>query len=68
MERRVINALIVNDDDLDCKKGINIDIMNLASLGFVLGDLSKFDLIVYKGSKGEKILKSKYFSQGKIVK
>lgn len=63
----MINILLVNDDDLDCKKDLTLDNMNIASLGFVFGDLTKYDLIVYSGSKGVKVLKSKFFKSGKVV-
>lgn len=67
MERRVINTLIVNDDDLDCKEEkITLDNLNIASLGFLLGDIAKFDVIIYNGKLGCKILRSKYFKTGKI--
>lgn len=68
MERRIINTLIVNDNDLDCKKELTLDNLTIASLGFISSDLAKFELIVYSGSKGVKILKSRYFSQGKVIK
>lgn len=68
MERRMINMLVVNDDDLDCKKDITIEKLNIASLGFVLGDISKFDLIVYVGKLGQKVIKSSYFKTGIIKK
>ena len=68
MERRMINTLIVNDDDLDCKKtGYTLDDLTIASLGFVFGDLAKFEVIIYNGKLGCKILKSKYFKTGKII-
>lgn len=67
MERRIINTLIVNDDDLDCKKDkLTLDNLSIASLGFILGDIAKFDAIIYSGKLGSKILKSKYYKTGKI--
>lgn len=66
MERRIINTLIVNDDDLDCKKDLTLDNISILSLGFVLGDISKFDLIIYIGKLGKKIIKSTYFKGGVI--
>lgn len=67
MDRRVINTLFVNDDDLDCKKILELKDMNLASLGFVFGDLTKYDMIVYIGKLGVKVLKSKYFKPGEVI-
>lgn len=60
MERKMINTLIVNDDDLECtKKERTLDDINLSKVGFLMKDLEKFDLIVYKGKLGQKILKLK---------
>ena len=67
MDRRQMNALLVSDSDLDCDcQDTTIDNMTVANLGFVSADLEKFDLIVYSGKRGTKILRSKYFKAGKI--
>ncbi len=52
MERKMLSTLIVNDDDLECRKGkekkeIKLEDIKLSSVGFVMNDLEKFDLIVY---------------------
>ena len=53
-----MNTLIVDDNDLNCKcEGLTLDEINLGKVGFVNVDLNKFDLIIYKGSRGKKILK-----------
>ena len=58
MERKMMNTLIVNDNDLNCKcEGLTLDEINIGKLGFVAADLEKFDLIIYKGSRGKKIIK-----------
>ena len=62
MERKTLSALIVNDDDLECRKGkekkeIKLEDIKLSSVGFVMSDLEKFDLIVYKGRLGKKVLR-----------
>jgi hypothetical protein len=60
MERKLINTLIVNDDDLDCrkdKKEMSLDDIKLSQVGFKLSDLEKFDIIVYKGRLGKKPLR-----------
>lgn len=60
MNRRVLNTLIVDDNDLDCKKKsteITLDDINLGSLGFIAQDLEKYDLIIYQGTRGRKILR-----------
>lgn len=68
MERRDLRTLILNDDDLNCddKKKTTLSDLKLVHIGIKLEDMSNFDLIVYKGKKGTKILKSNYFKIGKI--
>jgi hypothetical protein len=58
----MLSTLIVNDDDLECRKGkekkeIKLEDIKLSSVGFVMNDLEKFDLIVYKGRLGKKVLR-----------
>lgn len=62
MERKMLSTLIVNDDDLECRKGkekkeIKLEDIKLSSVGFVMNDLEKFDLIIYKGRLGKKVLR-----------
>lgn len=67
MKKVELVTLIVDDNDLECKNDkTTITDLNLNSLNFRYEDVEKFDLIVYKGKKGTKILKSKYFKIGKI--
>lgn len=67
MKKIELATLIVDDNDLECKNDkTTITDLNLNSLNFRYEDVEKFDLIVYKGKKGTKILKSKYFKIGKI--
>lgn len=68
MERRMIKTLIVNDSDLscDCEK-VSLDNMTILNLNFVWKDIEDYELIIYKGKRGTKILRSKYFEQGKII-
>ena len=67
MERRMIQTLFVDDNDLECKcDNLKLEDINLGKLGFVNADLEKFELIVYKGKRGTKIIKSKYTQTGII--
>lgn len=67
MDRKSIKMLIVDDEDLNCEdKKITLTDLNLLNLSFNPEDLKPFDLIVYKGKKGTKILRSRYFKSGKI--
>lgn len=69
MERRVINALIVNDNDLECNcKDLTIDKINISTVSFTSADMEKFDMVIYKGNKGQKILKSACTNVGIIKK
>ena len=67
MKKLAASLLIVNDDDLKCKtEGVSLSSLNTSHLNFLENDLNKFDIIVYQGSKGCKILKNKFFRTGKI--
>ena len=62
MDRKLLNTLTVNDNDLECRKEekeITLDDIKLSSVGFKAADLEKFDIIVYKGKLGKKALKLK---------
>lgn len=62
MDRKLLNTLIINDNDLECRKEekeITLDDIKLSSVGFKAADLEKFDIIVYKGKLGKKVLKLK---------
>lgn len=67
MERRVINTLVVNDDDLNCRcDQLTLGELNIGNLGFVNVDLERFDMIIYSGKRGTKILRSRYTKAGII--
>lgn len=60
MKRIVLQTLVVDDNDLECKKSkeeMTVEDIKLESLGFILSDLDKYDLIVYKGRLGKKVLR-----------
>lgn len=66
MDRR-IKTLLVNDEDLNCDcKDKTIEDITIANVGFSVSIIDSFDLIIYEGSKGTKILKSKYTKTGII--
>lgn len=67
MDRRLINTLIVNDNDVDCNSDkLTLTDLTIQNLNFILDDLKSFELIVYSGKRGTKVLRSKYFKSGKI--
>ena len=63
MERLKLNTLILGDEDLDCSgnKEVTLKELSIAHIGFISSDIEKFDLVIYSGKKGKKVLKSKYF-------
>lgn len=68
MDRRKLNLLLVSDDDLECNSdSITLTDLGIKNLGFNEEDLKEFELIVYSGKRGVKILRSKYFRSGKIL-
>lgn len=63
-----LNTLILGDDDLECRKeNTSIQELSLLDTAFTSSDLEPFDLVVYQGNKGVKILKSRAFKSGRIV-
>jgi hypothetical protein len=69
MQRETVKLLLVNDDDMNCDISKDtIDTMNLGNVGFSLKVLDQYDMVVYVGAKGSKILKSKYTPLGLITK
>ncbi len=62
MKRANLNVLFVGDNDLLCKKKDEertIEDINIAKVGFVASDLEVYDMIIYDGRLGKKILKIK---------
>ena len=69
MNRADVKLLIVNDADMNCDIAKDtIDNMSIANVSFVKADLDRFDMIIYVGDKGSKILKSKYTPLGRIIR
>lgn len=63
-----IKTLIVDDNDLECKNDkTTLTELSLNNLSFNIEDIEMFELIIYRGKKGTKILKSNYFRTGKIT-
>lgn len=62
MEHRDIKLLILDDNDLNCDCPNKVlSSLTLRDTNFNPADLIKYDLIVYRGLKGTKILKSTFF-------
>ena len=62
MKKLKPNTLVVNDDDFECtKRGEErtLEDIVISKLSFSLFDLEKFDLIIYKGKLGIKLLRTR---------
>ena len=69
MEQANVKLLVVNDDDMNCDISKDtIDSMSLSNVGFSNLVLDKYDMVVYVGAKGSKILKSRYTPLGLITR
>ena len=69
MEQANVKLLIVNDDDMNCDIAKDtIETMNLGNVGFSSLVLDKYDMVIYVGAKGSKILKSRYTPLGLITR
>lgn len=61
------STLILSDTELSCNcKELTIDDLNITHVGLNMNILDKFDLVIYSGSKGDKVLKSKFTKTGTI--
>ena len=69
MEQASVKLLVVNDDDMNCDIAKDtIETMNLGNVGFSNLVLDKYDMVVYVGAKGSKILKSRHTPLGLITR
>lgn len=69
MEQANVKLLIVNDDDMNCDIAKDtIESMNLSNVGFSSLVLDKYDMVIYVGAKGSKILKSRHTPLGLITR
>lgn len=68
MKKQNIKLLILDDADMNCdSKTADLDKMGLENIGFSMLAIQGYDMVVYEGTKGSKILKSRYTKKGKIV-
>lgn len=60
MIRKDVKVLIVDDQDLECRKKkeeITLEDIGINNVGFLLSDLEKYSIIIYKGRLGKKVLR-----------
>jgi hypothetical protein len=68
LKKANIKLLILDDEDMNCDtKNSSIDKMSLENIGLSMFAIQDYDLVIYEGKKGSKILKSKYTKKGKII-
>ena len=68
LKRASIKLLILNDEDMNCdSKNSSIDNMGVENIGLSMFAIQDYDSVIYEGTKGSKILKSKYTKKGKIL-
>ena len=66
--KKQIALLVLDDNDMNCdSKEIELEKLDLNNAGLSMLVLQNYDLVVYQGSKGSKILKSKYTKKGIIL-
>ena len=69
MNQANVKLLVVNDDDMNCDIAKDtVETMNLGNVGFSDLVLNKYDMVIYVGAKGAKILKSKHTPLGLITR
>lgn len=62
-----INLLLLSDEDMNCDSSTqDLSKMSLDNIGFSMLAIKDYDIVVYEGKKGSKILKSKYTKKGEI--
>lgn len=63
-----MKTLFIDDNDLNCKcEDLTLGELNITHVGFSSSLLDTFDMVIYSGKKGTKIIKSKYTKTGKVV-
>lgn len=68
LKRANVKLLILGDEDMNCdSKNSSIDKMGIENIGLSMFAIQDYDLVIYEGKKGSKILKSKYTKKGKIL-
>lgn len=69
MKRDSTRLLILSDQDMNCdpknKKGI--EKMSITDIGLSALAIKDYDMVIYEGEKGTKILKNKFFKKGIVV-
>ena len=68
MKKHELKLLILNDADMNCDtKTADINKLGLEDIGLSMFAIQGYDMVIYEGIKGSKILKSKYTKKGVIT-
>ena len=68
MKKHELKLLILNDADMNCDtKTADINKLRLEDIGLSMFAIQGYDMVIYEGVKGSKILKSKYTKKGVII-
>ena len=68
MKKHELKLLILNDADMNCDtKTADINKLGLEDIGLSMFSIQGYDMVIYEGVKGSKILKSKYTKKGVII-
>lgn len=68
LKKHELKLLILNDADMNCDtKTADINKLGLEDIGLSMFAIQGYDMVIYEGTKGSKILKSKYTKKGVII-
>lgn len=68
MKKLNIKLLILSDEEMNCDtKQKTLENMGIENIGFSSLAIQGYDMIIYEGVKGSKILKSRYTKKGEIL-
>lgn len=68
LKKHDLKLLILDDADMNCDtKTADINKMGIEDIGLSMFAIQNYDLVIYEGVKGSKILKSKYTKKGVIL-
>lgn len=62
-----VKTLIIGDNELECEcDKLTLQDLNANHIGFAASIINEYELIIYEGKKGTKILKSRYTKTGVV--
>ena len=68
LKKHEFKLLILNDAEMNCDtKTADINKLGLEDIGLSMFAIQGYDMVIYEGIKGSKILKSKYTKKGVII-